>query len=59
MIRFAWTPVRTQAAVAVAALAIVAVVLAVTGLQLAHFYDTVVATCGPRQLRVGLLNVWP
>ena len=45
MIRFAWLQFRTQAAVAAAALTIVAVVLALTGLELAHLYDTTVAIC--------------
>ncbi|MGH3069882.1 MAG: ABC transporter permease subunit [Streptosporangiaceae bacterium] len=45
MIRFTWLQFRTQAAVAFGALAIVAVILAVTGPNLAHLYDTTVATC--------------
>ncbi|MGH9170795.1 MAG: transporter [Acidimicrobiales bacterium] len=45
MIRFAWTQSRTQTLVGAAALAIVAVVLAVTGLHLVHLYDSSVARC--------------
>ena len=45
MIRFAWTRFRTQAAVAAGALAILAVVLLVTGIRLAHAYDAAVAVC--------------
>src|ERR1700685_1722428 len=48
MIRFAWLQARTQTAVAVAALAAVAILAAITGPRLLHFYDTVVATCGSR-----------
>jgi hypothetical protein len=46
MIRFAWLQFRMQAAIAAGALAIVAVVLAVTGPNLVHLYDTTVAACG-------------
>jgi hypothetical protein len=46
MIRFASLQFRTQAAVAFAALAIVAVVLGFTGSHLVHLYNTTVATCG-------------
>ncbi len=46
MIRFAWLQFRMQAAIAAGALAIVAVVLAVTGPSLVHLYDTTVAACG-------------
>jgi hypothetical protein len=48
MIRFTWLRFRAQAAVAVGALVIAAVVLAVTGAHLAHAYDTTVASCRPR-----------
>jgi hypothetical protein len=48
MIRFAWLQARTQTVVAVAALAAAAILTAVTGPGLLHFYDTVVATCGSR-----------
>lgn len=40
MIRFTWLQFRTQAAAASAALAVIAVILAVTGPHLAHLYDT-------------------
>jgi hypothetical protein len=46
VIRFAWRQFRTQAAIAVAGLAALAVVLAITGPHLAHLYDTSgIATC--------------
>ena len=45
MTRFAWLQFRTQAAVATGALVIVAIVLALTGPNLVHLYDTTVATC--------------
>jgi hypothetical protein len=45
VIRFAWLQSRTQTAVAGCALAIVAVVLAITGPHLVHLYDISVAGC--------------
>jgi hypothetical protein len=45
MIRFTWLQSRGQTVVAFAGLAIVAVVLAVTGPHLVHLYDTTVANC--------------
>lgn len=45
MIRFTWLQSRTQTAVAIAALVVVAVVLAITGSHLVHLYDTNVASC--------------
>jgi hypothetical protein len=45
MIRFTWLQFRTQAAVAIGGLAVIAVVLAITGPHLAHLYDTTVANC--------------
>lgn len=45
MIRFAWLQSRTQSLVAMAGLAIVAVVLAITGPELVHLYDTIIAPC--------------
>ena len=45
MIRFTALQFRAQAAVALVALLIAAVVLAVTGPHLLHLYDTIVATC--------------
>ena len=45
MIRFAWLQFRMQAAVAAGALAIVAVVLALTGPDLVHLYDSSIASC--------------
>jgi hypothetical protein len=46
MIRFASLQFRMQAAVAFGALAVIALVLGLTGPHLAHLYDTTVATCG-------------
>lgn len=45
MIRFSWLQFRTQAMAAFGALAVVAVVLAVTGPHLVDLYNTTVATC--------------
>ena len=42
----AWRQLRTQAAVAVALLAAVAIMLVLTGPHLRHYADTVVNTCG-------------
>ncbi len=48
MIRFTWLQFRTQAAVVCGALAVLAVVLAVTGWHLARLYDTTAAACKAR-----------
>jgi hypothetical protein len=45
MIRFAWIRFRTQAAVGAGVLAVAAVILLVTGIQLAHAYDAAIAVC--------------
>jgi ABC-type transport system involved in multi-copper enzyme maturation permease subunit len=45
MTRFAWIQFRTQALVAYAGLALVAVALVLTGPHLAHLYDSTVANC--------------
>jgi hypothetical protein len=45
VIRFAWLQFRMQAAIAVGAVAVIAVVLAVTGPNLARLYETTVANC--------------
>jgi hypothetical protein len=45
MIRLTWREFRTQAAVAFGALIIAAIALAVTGVNLAHLYNTTVANC--------------
>jgi len=45
VIRFAWLQFRMQAAVAAGALAIIAVVLALTGPALVHLYDSTIASC--------------
>jgi hypothetical protein len=59
MIRFAWLRFRTQAAVAFGALAVLAVVLAVTGIQLAHAYGTIIATCKPDHDCASALSSFP
>jgi ABC-type transport system involved in multi-copper enzyme maturation permease subunit len=56
MIRFTWLQFRPQAAVALGALAILAVVVLATGIPLAHAYDTAVATCAPRHDCSAVLN---
>jgi hypothetical protein len=48
MIRFTWLRFRAQAAVVFGALAVLAVVLAVTGWHLARLYDTTAAACQAR-----------
>ena len=45
MIRLTWLQFRFQAAIAVATLAAVAIVLAITGSHLVHLYNTTVANC--------------
>jgi hypothetical protein len=45
VIRFAWLQFRLQVAIAAGALAIIAIVLALTGPNLVHLYDTTVANC--------------
>ena len=45
MIRLTWLQFRLQALIVVAALTGIALVLAVTGLHLAHLYNTSIATC--------------
>ena len=58
MIRFAWTRFRTQAAVGAGLLAIAAIVLLVTGIQLAHAYDAAAAACKQRGNCAGLFNAF-
>ncbi len=45
MSRFAWLQFRAQAVVIFGGLAVVAIVLAITGPHLVHLYDSTVATC--------------
>jgi ABC-type transport system involved in multi-copper enzyme maturation permease subunit len=45
VIRFVWLQFRSQAAIAFGALAILAIVLAITGSHLVHVYDTMISTC--------------
>jgi hypothetical protein len=59
MIRFALLRFRTQALVAGGALAILAVVLAVTGIQLAHDYNTTLATCKAHGDCASALSLFP
>jgi hypothetical protein len=46
VIRLTWRQFRTQAAVALGGLAVIAIMLTVTGPHLVHLYDTTIATCG-------------
>jgi hypothetical protein len=46
MIQLAWRQFRTQALVAYGLLAVIAVIVVITGVQLVHYYGTYVATCG-------------
>ncbi len=48
MIRLSWRQFRAPAAVVFGALAVIAVVLAITGPNLVHLYDTTVANCKAR-----------
>ena len=59
MIRFAWIQFRTQAAVGAGLLAVVAVVFAVTGIQLAHSYDAAVALCRQQGNCASLSSFFP
>jgi hypothetical protein len=59
MIRFTWLRFRAQAAVALGALAVLAVVLAVTGFHLAHAYDATVAPCKLRGDCATALSAFP
>jgi hypothetical protein len=45
MIRFTWMQSRAQTMMAIGALAVIAIVLAITGPPLVHLYDISVATC--------------
>jgi ABC-type transport system involved in multi-copper enzyme maturation permease subunit len=59
MIRFAWLRFRTQAAVGAGLLAVAAIALAVTGIQLAHSYDAAIALCKQQGNCANLSDVWP
>jgi ABC-type transport system involved in multi-copper enzyme maturation permease subunit len=59
MIRFAWLRFRTQALVAFGVLAVLAVVLVVTGIRLAHAYDAIVAACKPHGDCASALSLFP
>ena len=48
MIRLSWLQLRAQALLVAAVLAVIAVVLVITGPHLVHLYDTTVATCQAR-----------
>jgi ABC-type transport system involved in multi-copper enzyme maturation permease subunit len=45
MTRFAWIQARTQSAVAVALVGMLAIAAAVTGIHLSHLYNSLVASC--------------
>ncbi len=59
MIRFAWTRFRPQALAGAGLLAIAAVILLVTGIQLNHAYYTATAVCRRQGNCADLFNVWP
>ena len=59
MIRFAWFRFRTQALVALGVLAVLAVVLVVTGIRLAHAYAAAVAACKPHGDCATALSLFP
>jgi hypothetical protein len=59
MIRFAWLRFRTQALAAFGALAVLAIVLVVTGIRLAHAYDVIVAACQPHRDCAFALSSFP
>src|ERR1700733_3632042 len=58
MIRFTWLRFRAQAAVVFGALAILAVVLAVTGWHLARRYDTTATACKARGACSAAMNAF-
>ena len=59
MIRFAWTRFRTQALAGAGVLAVAAVILLVTGIQLNHAYYAADAICRQQGNCADLFNVWP
>ena len=59
MIRFAWLRFRTQAAIALGALVIVAVVLGLTGFHLADVYNTTVVPCHRYNDCAAVLQAFP
>ena len=59
MIRFAWFRFRTQALAALGVLAVLAVILLVTGIPLAHAYDAAVAACKPHGDCATALSLFP
>jgi MFS family permease len=59
MIRFTCLQYRTQAAVALGALAILAIALTVTGIGVAHAYDATVAACRQRGDCAAALAAFP
>jgi ABC-type transport system involved in multi-copper enzyme maturation permease subunit len=58
MIRFAWTRFRAQAAVGAGVLAIAAIALLVTGIQLTHAYDAAAAVCKQQGNCAGVFNAF-
>jgi hypothetical protein len=59
MIRFTWLRFRTQAAIAVGALVIVAAILALTGFHLADVYTTTVVPCRRYNDCAAVLQAFP
>ena len=59
MIRFAWFRFRPQALAALGALAVLAVILLVTGIMLARAYDTTLAACKPLDDCASALSRFP
>jgi hypothetical protein len=59
MIRFAWTRFRAQALAGAGVLAIAAVILLVTGIQLNHSYYAADAICRQQGNCAELFNLWP
>jgi ABC-type transport system involved in multi-copper enzyme maturation permease subunit len=58
MIRFAWIRFRAQAAVGAGVLAIAAIALLVTGIQLTHAYDAAAAVCKQQGNCAGVFNAF-
>lgn len=58
MIRFAWIRFRAQAAVGAGVLAVAAIALLVTGIQLAHAYDAAAAVCKQHGNCAGVFNAF-
>ena len=59
MIRFTWLRFRTQAAIALGALVIIAVIVALTGFHMADVYNTTVAPCQRYNDCAAVLQTFP